>query len=408
MNKKKYIYLTVTLIILLLIATGISYAWFSVILKGNDTVKTNTLSTANLELTFTDTSEITLDNSIPGVSFDKVISIKNTGTLNTGYSIVWQELVNQITNNELVIEATCKRLNASGTEEGTCEGINQTAINSLILNSVPLIEPNITHEYSIKVTFIDTGSPQNYNKNKNFSGKLGIEEYQQTAFRKDSWSTIVANVKSGNISNYNLGDTKEIDLGNYGIYKVRIANTSTPSECSTEGFSQTACGFVLEFAGIMSNHQMNSINTNKGGWPASSLYQYLNIDLYNSLSTELKNMIIDTTVVSGHGSDDTDNFVSTDKFYLLSAKEIYKDYIDESDSVNNFTRQLDYYKQEGVSTSNYSKAIKKYGSTALRWWLRSANSANNNCYNFIYDIGSCNNNNYANINYGISPAFRIG
>lgn len=371
-------------------------------------MKTNTLSTANLELTFTDTIEIALDNSVPGDSFDKVISIKNTGTLNTGYSIVWQELTNQIINNELVIEATCKRLNKNGIEEGTCEGISQTAINSLILNSVSLIEPNITHEYSIKVTFIDTGLPQNYNKNKKFSGKLGIEEYQQTAFRKDSWSTIVANIKSGNIGNYNIGDTKEIDFGNYGIHKVRIASTSTPSDCSTKGFSQSACGFVLEFAGVMLNHQMNASNTNKGGWPASSMYQFLNIDLYNSLSKELKDMILDTTVISGHGSNDTDNFTTTDKFYLLSAKEIYSDYTDESDSVNNLTRQLDYYKQEGVSTSNYSKAIKKYGSIASRWWLRSANSTNNNCFNFVYDIGSCNNNNYASVNYGVSPAFRIG
>ena len=408
MNNKKYIYLAVALIALLLIATGLSYAWFSAILKGNDTAKTNTLSTANLELTFTDSDEITLDNSVPGDSFDKVISIKNTGTLNTGYSIVWQELVNQITNNELVIEATCKRLNESGTEEGTCEGISQTAVTSLILNSVTLIEPNITHEYSMKVTFIDTGAPQNYNKNKKFSGKLGIEEYQPTAFREDSWETILANVKSGNIGNYNLGDTREINLGNYGIHRVRIANTSTPSECSTEGFSQTACGFVIEFTDVIVKHQMNTTNTNVGGWPATAVRTFINNDIYNLLPTELQNGIIDTTVVSGHGSNDTDNFTSTDKFYLLSAKEIYEDFADERDTSNDFTRQLDYYKQEGVTTSKYGKSAKKYGSTASWWWLRSASSNYGNYFNSVNYGGFWSNYIIAGGSSGVSPAFRIG
>ena len=55
---------------------------------------------------------------------------------------------------------------------------------------------------------------------------------------------------------YNVGDTKEIDMGTYGTHTLRIANKSTPSECSTEGFSQTACGFVLEFQDIITTSKM--------------------------------------------------------------------------------------------------------------------------------------------------------
>ena len=68
-------------------------------------------------------------------------------------------------------------------------------------------------------------------------------------FSLDDWGTIVRNVKSGNTNMYKTGDTKEVNLGStYGTHTLRIANISTPSECSTTGFSQTACGFVLEFA----------------------------------------------------------------------------------------------------------------------------------------------------------------
>lgn len=95
----------------------------------------------------------------------------------------------------------------------------------------------------------------------------GTDDYKepQTAFEKDSWETISNNVKSGNTSDYKIGDTKIVDLGTYGKHKVRIANMSTPSECSNENFSQTACGFVVEFADTIVDKTMNSTNTNAGG-----------------------------------------------------------------------------------------------------------------------------------------------
>ena len=155
---------------------GISYAYFGTNIIGNETAKKQTVMTGDLELTFTDNTEISLDNAFPGDSFTKTISVKNTGTLDASYNLVWTKLINEIINDELVIEATCKRLNSSNTEEGTCESISQTPIKSNTIKKNISIEPSVTHEYTIKVTFIDTGSLQDYNKNKTFEGKLGITE----------------------------------------------------------------------------------------------------------------------------------------------------------------------------------------------------------------------------------------
>ena len=227
-------------------------------------------------------------------------------------------------------------------------------------------------------------------------------------FSLDDWGTIVRNVKSGNTNMYKTGDTKEVNLGStYGTHTLRIANISTPSECSTTGFSQTACGFVLEFADIITTRIMNSSSTNVGGWPASSMRRFVNNDIYNSLPSNLKNGIIDTTVVSSHGSSDSSNFTSIDKLYLLAPKEIYSDGYLSSDTAKYLTRQLDYYKKEGVTTSNYSKAIKMYNSTATIWWLRSAVSSGDRNFFTITNDG-----NWSGINaytaFGVSPAFRIG
>ncbi len=392
---------------------GISYAYFSTNIIGNETAKKQTVMTGDLELTFTDTTEVSLDNAFPGDSFTKTISVKNTGTLNASYNLVWTELTNEIINDELVIEATCKRLNSSNTEEGTCESISQTPIKLNTIKKNISIEPSVTHEYTVKVTFIDTGSLQDYNKKKSFNGKLGIEEYKYVPFSDDAWSNIVNNVKNGNTEQYNLGDTRIINMGDYGTHVLRVANKSTPSECSTSGFSQTACGFVLEFADIITTHAMNDTYTNEGGWPASSMNTFVNNDIYNSLPSELKNAIIDTTVVSGHGSTSGEaNFTSTDKLYLLSTAEVWAQgssntISDDDDTARDNTRQLDYYKNLGTSTSNYSGAIKKNGTSAGIWWLRSADS---HTYSAFLPVNSNGNwtSDLAHITWGVSPAFRIG
>ena len=405
--KKSYLILIISLLVLLI---GVSFAYFSLEITGNDTAKYNTITTGALKLTFTDTNALTLTDALPGDSATKTISVKNTGTIDTSYNIVWKEFTNTITNDELVIEATCKRLNSSNTEEGTCESISQKVVSSNKLKLNIPIEAGITHEYTLKLTFIDTGSTQNYNKNKSFNGKIGLEEYKNN-FNNDSWATIVANVKANNISKYNVGDTKEVDMGTYGTHTLRIANTSTPSECSTAGFSQTACGFVLEFADIITTHKMNDTATNVGGWPATSMRTFVNNDIYNAIPSELRNLIIDTATVSGHGSEDTENFTSTDKLYLLAPGEVWSDWKTISDAqydtTKNLTRTLDYYTAQGVTTSNYSGAIKKNGTNAYIWCLRTPHSITYNSFFVVNYTGGWTLYSAHDTN-GVSPAFRIG
>ena len=237
MKDKKILYGTF-IALLLLLTTGLSYAYFSASVSGNDNAKDVVVEVGTLKLTYTDSPEIVMQNIKPGQTITKKVTVKNNGTLDTVYNLVWQELNNTITNNEMLISATCKRLNSSNTEEGTCENIEEAPIEENIVKKKVSIESGITHEYNVTITFKETNAAQNYNQGKTFSGVLGINEYKPTQFEQDDWTTIVTNVKAGNISNYKVGDTKEVDLGTtYGTHILRIANTSTPSECSTDGFS---------------------------------------------------------------------------------------------------------------------------------------------------------------------------
>ena len=393
--------------LLLLLTTGLSYAWFSASISGNENAKNVVVEAGTLKLTYTDGPAINAQYIKPGWSTTKEVSVKNNGTLDTNYNVIWQSLTNTITNNELVLSATCQRLNASGTVEGTCESIPQAPISDMTIAKKISIESGITHKYTFTILFKETNADQNYNQGKEFNGVLGIEEYKAPDFATDSWSTIIANVKAGNGSEYAIGSTKEVNLGStYGTHTLRIANTSTPSECSGTGFSQSACGFVLEFADIITEHAMNDTNTNVGGWPATSMRTFVNNDIYNAIPSEIKNAIIDTTVVSGHGREDAENFTSTDKLYLLSTAEVWSNG-QSCDTARDNTRQLDYYKNLGTSTSNYSGAIKKSESSAVLWWLRAAYSIYTNNFLTVNDHGGWRSDD-AYATRGVAPAFRLG
>ena len=414
-DKDKMTLFVTGMFLLLIMTTGLSYAYFSASVKGNENAKNVVVEAGTLSLVYTDGPEIKAQNIKPGWSTTKEVSVKNNGTLGAYYNVIWQSLTNTISNNELVLSATCQRLNASGTVEGTCDSISQAAISDMTIAKRVSIEAGITHKYTFTILFKETNADQNTNQGKKFNGVLGIEEYKAPNFATDSWEAIIAKVKAGNGSEYAVGSTKEVDLGTtYGTHTLRVANTSTPSECSGTGFSQTACGFVLEFADIITNNKMNDTNTNAGGWPSTSMRTFVNNDIYNALSDEIKNAIIDTTVVSGFGPDDTANFTSTDKLYLLAPGEVYSDWKTITingeplyDTAKNLTRTLDYYKNLGVTTINSSGAGKKNGTYDSYWWLRTATAITGS---YFYDVS--NNGDWSNYdaNYtgGAAPAFRLG
>ena len=231
------------------------------------------------------------------------------------------------------------------------------------------------------------------------------------SFANDSWETIAANVqanKEATASVYKVGDTRKVTIDKKD-YTVRIANNSN-YDCNLE--SQTACGFVVEFADIVENRQMNSTNTNVGGWKDSAMRTYANGAFFNNLPEDLRNVIIETKVVSGHGSTTGEtNFTSTDKIYLLSGHEVYEDgtsnQVSSKDTAWDKTRQLDYYKNLGVTTNSYSGAKKKNKGSNSYWWLRAAISSCVDRFLIVDSSGGWSNSSAGNL-IGFAPAFRIG
>ena len=180
MKDKKILFIT-GIVLLFLMTVGMSYAYFSLSVSGNADAKDMVVEAGTLRLTYTDSPQIIMQNIKPGQTITKKVTVKNTGTLDTAYNLVWQELYNKIGRNDLVMSYTCERLNSSGTVDGTCTGLTETPVKTKTITKNIPIESGVTHKYTITITFKETGENQNYNQGKSFSGVLGIEEYSNIA-----------------------------------------------------------------------------------------------------------------------------------------------------------------------------------------------------------------------------------
>ena len=442
-NKKKNYF---TLLLLLVVTIGIGYAFLT------------------QELTINGTGKVTASNW--SIYFDNLVFNSGNVALSTGDSAA---TINSTTLTDVTYTITLQK--PGDFYEFTVDVVNDGTIDAMIgsvsskLGGVEIdqehplpsyLNYSVTYSDDIAIApnhLLEAGDTETYKVRLEFRKDISATDLPSTAqtltfnfsveyvqadgnaiarpvrcFADDSWETIVANVQNGTIPDYyTVGSTKEVNLGNdLGTHILRIANTSTPDECLTEGFSQTACGFVLEFADIISQYNMNPVGntqdshfgTTKGGWPASEMRTYVNSTIYNSLPTVIKNAIINTIVVSGHSRVDGEtNFTSTDRIYLLGTHEVFEDDdgdtssgIDYMDTAYYNTRQLDYYANHeiaaNVSHCDGLEAIKQYNDSNSLWWLRSTTSTDDYYFSQV-NVNGCWTVFLAKEADGVSPAFRL-
>ena len=390
---------------ILLLAVGFAAISTTLIINGSAKVGENT---DDFSVIFT---KATLDGQdvYANVIDDtkKVITFQTNDlkTLNQT-SVLNYEVTNNSANYDAEVQVNCK------TKENTTA--KYTSIKNELDGNATVIKAKETLNGTLTVTLNKTATEEvreEYVCELTFNAverdTLGSNVPTSVSFETDSWTTIAANVKAGNTSKYNVGDTKEVDLGDLRTHTVRVANKS---ECTTET-SETACGFVVEFADIIYSQRFNSTNTNEGGWKDSELRTYVNGTIYNALPSDLQNVITTTKVISGHGATSVEtNFETQDKLYLLSGHEVYEDgasnQISAKDTSYGNTKQLDYYKNKGITTSSYAGAIKEINGSNDYWWLRSADSSSASAFLSVWSFGYWRE--YSALSFsGVSPAFRI-
>ena len=181
LNDKKIVF-GIGIVFLFLATIGFSYAYFAATLVNKD-VKDQVVQTGTLSLTYTDGTAINGVNIRPGWKATKTITIENTGTIDAFYTIFWKDLVNEITNDELVMSLECE----SSTD--TCATINfqnktvPSSKNAISENII--IYPGEVQTITLNFEFKELNKAQDYNQGKKFNGVINIEDSTKLAFQTE-------------------------------------------------------------------------------------------------------------------------------------------------------------------------------------------------------------------------------
>ena len=331
--KNKRILLAVLLISVFLIITGITYAYFSLVVSGNDVAETINVSTTKIELKYTDGKEINVSNIEPGWTTTKTITVENTGNEEAYYALGWQKLYNEIQKDELVIRSTCI---SSGVTGGTCSStdnvvIPQTSEVNAAANKVlypykenVLILPGETHTYTITIEFINyTDKHQNYNQGKRFYGVLGAAESTKKL-------PTLANYLIDNYSTLGLTEIEQTATGNqnYNTIEYRYQG-KTPNNYITFNGEQNVWRIIGVFevetpqsdGTYTKENKVKIVRDKIGGvaWDRKGSSDYYNDWTTSTLMTTLNSgdYYNRTGIYASNGlTDNAKNQISSTKWYL--------------------------------------------------------------------------------------------
>lgn len=182
-NKKENLILILIAISLFVVSVlGVTYAYFNIIVVGNEDAKDIIVTTASLKLKYIDGPEVTITSAYPGAYIEKEVKVENIGSVPVSYAIGLIGVVDTFVNDELVISYTCRSYKNYGEENQyeykTCSGLEEMPIDkdNPGLEEGITIGVGVTQVYQIKIEFKETNSNQNSNQGATFSGAINIGE----------------------------------------------------------------------------------------------------------------------------------------------------------------------------------------------------------------------------------------
>lgn len=190
---------------------------------------------------------------------------------------------------------------------------------------------------------------------------------------------------------FKVGDSKTVNIGGTN-YEVQIIGFNHDDKVSG---GKAAYSFQLVDC-LNQTQQMNTSNTNTGGWNGSAMRGRMST--YKSqLPAALRNVIKTVKKKSGTGGGSSSGTQQTnDDLFLLSEIEIFGT---TTYSVAGEGTQYEWYKAG-------NSRIKKVNGSANAWWGRSPYSGDTAIFCYVSSSGSAGANS-ANASYGVSFGFCV-
>lgn len=167
-RNKTILYICITILIIL-IGVGMSYAYFSAIIKNNENTSTVVGNAAYLELTFEDqNSVISGTDLIPGWSASKNFTVQNTGENITYYKLKMTDISNNLLSDSISYEIT-------SSNGGAVVAKQLLPTTSGTISNTVSIAKDATHNYTVTTYYNRTTSEQISELGKSFAFSISIE-----------------------------------------------------------------------------------------------------------------------------------------------------------------------------------------------------------------------------------------
>lgn len=199
-----------------------------------------------------------------------------------------------------------------------------------------------------------------------------------------------------NLSDYfSIGDTKPVTLTTGETIELQIAgfNHDTFSDGVTAPIT-----FVMKNC-LNTTAQMNSSNTNAGGYPASAMKTWVESNIYDKLPSDLK-AIVAPVKKKWYTTYNDANSLSEANYnvWLLSEMEVF--------GTNTYTIGNGEGTKYPIFTDNTSR-IKRVNGTVNWWWLGSCYRNYSDNFVSVDSDGDGYNYNIANYSYGVAAGLCI-
>ena len=193
-------------------------------------------------------------------------------------------------------------------------------------------------------------------------------------FADNEWSEIIAACQSGDVpDSWVVGNYKNMTI-NGKAYRIDIIGKNHDTYASGGTAPLT---FQMHDC-YDETKQMNSSNTNSGGWQNSAMRTTHLPAILNMMPAEVKAAIRDVQKKSSAGNQSSSIQTTNDKLFLLAEIEIFGS---TTYSFAGEGKQYDYYKAGNSKVKNLS-------GSAYSWWERSPRSSYTTAFCYVYSNGN--------------------
>ena len=213
-----------------------------------------------------------------------------------------------------------------------------------------------------------------------------------TELESVSWKSISVVSEAGNAASaWSIGDKKTIKLNGVS-YTAQIIGFN--HDTKTAGGK---AGITFQLVDCLNTiYQMNSTNTNVGGWKSSAMRSRMS-EFLGQLDEDLQSVIKPVNKLASIGNNNSTIETVSDKLFLLSEVEIFGS---TKYSFAGEGSQYDWYKAGNTK-------IKKVNGSADGWWERSPYGKSSIGFCLVSSNGSADYYNNSTSPFGVSFAFCV-